>query len=38
MNLSRLPKPTLTPQDGIKRVRWELDKAWLARHGIDAQR
>jgi hypothetical protein len=22
-------------QDGIKSVQWELDKAWLARHGID---
>jgi hypothetical protein len=24
-------------QPGIKRVQWELDKAWLASHGIDAQ-
>jgi hypothetical protein len=23
-------------QEGIKRVQWELDKAWLAKHGIDA--
>jgi len=22
-------------QDGIKGVQWELDKAWLARHGIE---
>lgn len=22
-------------QPGIKRVQWELDKAWLAQHGID---
>lgn len=22
-------------QDGIKGVQWELDKAWLAKHGID---
>jgi hypothetical protein len=22
-------------QDGIKSVQWELDKAWLAKHGID---
>jgi hypothetical protein len=22
-------------QPGIKRVQWELDKAWLAKHGID---
>jgi len=23
-------------QEGIKRVQWELDKAWLAKNGIDA--
>jgi len=22
-------------QEGVKRVQWELDKAWLASHGID---
>lgn len=24
-------------QPGIKSVRWELDKAWLAKHGIEVQ-